>query len=197
MNESPPRNPFAAGRIRPGALPYLFPPGETLDALLARLEAQQGWGEIVGPHGSGKSTLLAMLAAALEQRAAQVTAIELHDGQRDLPSDALRQATAPGAYLFVDGYEQLGWLARRRLLRWCRRHGMGLVVTTHKSQGLPRLFETATSVELALQIADRLDAGRAASIGDAEIAESFARHQGNLREVLFDLYDRYEQQHGA
>ncbi len=54
----PAENPFCTRRIRPGALPYFFPPGASIETILQRFQDFAGWGEIVGPHGSGKSTLL-------------------------------------------------------------------------------------------------------------------------------------------
>ena len=57
VSERPPalptENPFSSRHVRPGATSYRFPPGESVEAILARLEEQQWRGEIVGPHGSG------------------------------------------------------------------------------------------------------------------------------------------------
>ncbi len=59
-------NPFSTCRTRPGAIPYVFPPGQSAAALIERMR-ESGWrGQIVGPHGSGKSALLATLAPAIE-----------------------------------------------------------------------------------------------------------------------------------
>jgi hypothetical protein len=44
----------------------------------------------------------------------------------------------------------------------------------------------------ACRIVERLQQGTAAVIGPADVATAFARRGGNLREVLFDLYDLYE-----
>ncbi len=58
-------NPFSTRFVRPGALAYRFPPGESAATLVERLAAS-GWrGQIVGPHGSGKSTLVAALGETL------------------------------------------------------------------------------------------------------------------------------------
>ena len=210
-------NPFTAARLRPGTIPYLFPPGEDLSSLVARLVANRGRGEIVGPHGSGKSTLLAMLAAELSARGQQIVLIELRDGQRRLPRDwqpSVEQSTMPrpesstsrvcdstagesrlpATLIFVDGFEQLGWLARWQLRRRCWQAGWGLVVTSHAPAGWPTLATTRVDLATAQAVVNRLTAGTSGQPSAAEVADAFARCGGNLREMLFDLYDRYEAQ---
>jgi hypothetical protein len=107
----------------------------------------------------------------------------------------IRSATPSPAsprVLLVDGFDQLSrswqWLIRMQATR----RGCGLVVTSHATLRLPVLAATSTSPELALQIASRLAGSGFAKTHEADIRSSFARHNGNLREVLFDLYDRYE-----
>jgi len=156
---------------------------------------QNGWeGQIVGPHGSGKSVLAAALIDALVQSGRQAVLVELHDGQRRLPKDLPRMSELDrGTVLIVDGYEQLGFWGRFLLRRSCCRRRLPLVVTSHASVGFPDLFRTAISLRLAQQIVEELLGDRAVRVTSAEVSERFARHQGNLREVLFDLYDLYEQ----
>lgn len=187
-------NPFSTRHVRPGAIAYRFPPGKSAAGLVERLR-QNGWeGQIVGPHGSGKSALVAALITAVEQTGRQTILIELHDGQRRLPVHLRRiSGLAHGAVIIVDGYEQLAWLRRVALRRFCRRRGLGLVVTVHASAGLPDLFRTTTSLALARQIVDRLLPVDSSPIGPQEVNDRFTLHQGDMREVLFDLYDLYEQ----
>jgi hypothetical protein len=194
-------NPFCTRRIRPGAICYLFPPGQDTETLLERLRTS-GWrGEIVGPHGSGKSALLATLIPALERAGQRVILVELHDGQRRLPAKSMEQffgrhesppPSSPGI-LVVDGYEQLTrwrrWLLRRR----CRRHGRGLIVTAHASVELPLLWQTSVTPELAERIVAQLTVGLTPSVAASELSECLARHHGDMRETLFSLYDRYEE----
>jgi hypothetical protein len=187
-------NPFCTARVRPGAIPFAFPTGQTAAALVARLGAQ-GWrGQIIGPHGSGKSTLVASLILELARHGRRPFLVELHDGQRRLPVDLRR---VPGldstAVVIVDGYEQLAFLPRLRLRWFCRRQGLGLLVTSHTSVGLPELYATSTTAGQACELAAHLLGPEAALIRPEEVAERFARHEGDLREVLFDLYDLYEQ----
>ena len=95
----------------------------------------------------------------------------------------------------VDGYEQLGWLQRTWLKWQCRRHGAGLLVTAHDDLGLPPLWQTETNAELTQRVVARLLGEREAGWLSADQVERlFATHRGNLREVLFALYDLYEQQ---
>ena len=94
----------------------------------------------------------------------------------------------------VDGYEQLSWLQRSWLKWQCRRHGAGLLVTAHDGLGLPPLWQTDTSPELARRVVARLlvehDAGW---LSTDQVERLFVTCQGNLREFLFGLYDLYEQ----
>jgi hypothetical protein len=186
-------NPFSARRVRPGAVPYRFPAGRHAGDLIERLR-NNGWrGQIVGPHGSGKSALVAALIPAIEQAGRPAVLIELHDGQRRLPVDLRRMpGLTQGTVVIVDGYEQLGRWRRILLGRFCRRQGLGLVVTTHASVGLPDLFRTTTSLTLARQLVERLLPEGPSPIRPEEVDRHFASHQGNLREVFFDLYDLYE-----
>lgn len=185
-------NPFSAGKTRPGAVPFRFPVGQSAAAIVARL-AENAWrGEIVGPHGSGKSTLLAALVPALEEAGREPLLIALHDGERALPKNVLPRRPRAATQVIVDGYEQLGALARWRLRRRCRRHGCGLLVTAHESVGLPTIAVTATTAELARELARHLG-GPTLNLRDEEIDACFARHGGNLRETLFALYDLYEE----
>ena len=211
----PAGNPFAASRLRPGQIPYLFPPGDDLPALVARLEQFGGQGQIVGPHGSGKSTLLAMLAATLGAAGHRVALVELHDGQRHLPAGwapesiasqnhvdespttrvhdiAAHQSRLPATLIFVDGYEQLGWLARWRLKQRCRRAAWGLVVTSHEPVGWPTLAVTRVDLDVANAVVAALARGFPLQPSEADVAAAYARCSGNLREMLFDLYDRYD-----
>ncbi len=187
-------NPFCSRRIRPGAMPYLFPPGQSAQDLVAVLRRADWWGEIIGPHGSGKSALLAACTAVLDQAGRPTRLVALHDGQRRLPPGLTDdRQLAPSTVVMVDGYEQLSWWSRWRLKGRCRRGGLGLLVTAHRTVGLPRIAQTAPSLELAERIVAQLTADRRPPVDSGSIRECYARHRGNLREVLFDLYDLTEQ----
>jgi energy-coupling factor transporter ATP-binding protein EcfA2 len=100
----------------------------------------------------------------------------------------------PITQIVVDGYEQLRWL-QRTVLKWqCRRRGAGLLVTAHDDLGLPPLWKTETSAELTQRVVAGLLGERGAGwVIEDQVERLFATHRGNLREVLFALYDLYEQ----
>ena len=181
-------NPFNSSRIRPGAMPFLFPPNQNAETLVELLERNHWWGEIVGPHGSGKSSLLASLIPMIKRAGRPVVLVELHDGQRRLPMrfDARLQSHA---VVIVDGYEQLSRWNRFWLKRRCRRRNLGLLATSHVSVGLPEIYRTAVTPESAGRVVNLLLDGRTPPFGEAELSDCLSRHAGNLREALFELYD--------
>jgi hypothetical protein len=186
-------NPFSTRHVRPGAIDYHFPAGQDADRLVERLRGN-GWrGQIVGPHGSGKSALVATIKKSLERAGQPTLLIELHDRQRRLPVSSGRlRNLARGTVVIVDGYEQLASWRRFVLKRFCRRQGLGLLVTAHRSMGLPDLTRTTTSVALAGRLVAQLLSQHPSMVAPEEIHHRFHRHRGNLREVLFDLYDLFE-----
>lgn len=192
--ESLPRgNPFATRFTRPGCVKFLFPPGLDGSALVERLRGQGWWGQIVGPHGSGKSTLLATLAELLPTAGRNVLLVELHDGQRRLPADVARQPRfTRDTQLLIDGYEQLSRWQRLLIQRRCRLAGCGLLVTSHVSVGMADLFCTRPDLATAGELVKYLLGRQQALISPAEIERSFHAQRGNLREMLFDLYDLFE-----
>jgi hypothetical protein len=197
VNESNPptvfRNPFCTRRVRPGAIPFIFPSGQNAEMLVDRLRQADWWGEIIGPHGSGKSTLLAALIPLIERAGPRTVLVALHDGQRQLPLDLYRDCRiCSPVVLVVDGYEQLSRWSRWRLKRFCHRHRMGLLVTAHDSVGVPTLYRTATTLGLAEQIVVELLGGREPPFTPDEVSQCLARHGGDMRETLFDLYDFFE-----
>jgi hypothetical protein len=187
-------NPFATCWTRPGVLPFRFADGQDAEQLIATLAAHDWRGAIVGPHGSGKSTLLETLKPALAAYGLLIPSISLHAGQRRLPHAFIAEARSGKrkTLLVIDGYEQLGWLERLRIARCCRRGRHGLRVTTHTRTRLPTLIELAPSELLVSQLVNELCAAAPAQIPRADIAASHACHDSNVREIFFDLYDRYE-----
>ena len=174
-------NPFAVDRVL--AVRYK-PQGCTWDELLARLKSLRYRAAIVGPHGTGKTTLLEDLAPRLRSRGFLTTFVRLDSTEPRLGPNQWEQVDAAGAghVLLLDGAEQLSlpqWLR----LRFRARRAGGLVITTHRPGRLPTLLRTSTSPALLSQILDELGI-------PFDAAELFARHRGNLRNALWDLYDR-------
>ena len=161
---------------------------------MGQLRAQQWWGQIIGPHGSGKSTLLETLAEHLASEGRQVERFTLHAGQRRLPIEAAAAARWDAStQVLVDGYEQLSWPNRSGLRRLCRRRQSGLVVTAHRPVGLGGLFCTEVSLPTAQRIVAGLLPAGSTVVSEADVADCFDHYLGNMREVLFALYDLYEQ----
>jgi energy-coupling factor transporter ATP-binding protein EcfA2 len=193
---APPRfarsNPFSTRFVRPGAIPYLFEANASAEQLVETLRAAEWRGQVVGPHGSGKSTLLKQLAEALAAAGRTVWTVALHDNTHRLPHGWARAVQAAGANLIViDGYEQLSRVARGSVRWHCRRHGWGLLVTAHADVGLATVHVTSSRLETAQTIAADLQQGCEARVLPEEVAECFAAANGEVRETLFLLYDRW------
>ncbi len=187
-------NPFSSSRIRPGAVEFLFGPGESLDDCLSLLEQKSWWGQVRGPHGSGKSTLLAALLPRLEKAGRRVKSFTLRQGQRRLPiTGPASLARDTRTQVVIDGWEQLSWWSRWRLSRLCRQRGWGLLATTHCDLGLPDVYVTRPTAELAQRIAAQLLEGWPDVISSQDVERCFAARPGDLRETLFTLYDVFEE----
>jgi hypothetical protein len=187
-------NPFATCWTRLGALPFRFNNGHCLEELVSKLAAHQWHGSIIGPHGSGKSTLLDTLKPAIATADRSIQTISLRDGQRRLPRDFFAShASGANTVIIIDGYEQLGWLARVHVSLRCFVTGAGLLVTSHKPTRIPALIHLAPDRQLIEQLVDDLCAEVSTTITRADIAASHACHGSNVREILFDLYDRHEE----
>ena len=192
-NRFPERNPFSTRAVRPGALTYHLPNSLSPEDLVSQLRSNHWWGEILGPHGSGKSTLAHTLLPLLRAAGRNIRQFTLHQDEKRVPvSGADLKSWDAETQVIVDGYEQLGGWSRTILKRVCRRQRAGLLVTVHESVGLPLLFCTSVSLELAQQLVKELSASCPPLITADDVVESYRRHQGNLREVFFELYDLYE-----
>ncbi|MGE0606598.1 MAG: hypothetical protein AB7O62_05680 [Pirellulales bacterium] len=191
-------NPFSTRHTRPGALPYLFEQGASAESLLDQLQRQHWRGQIVGPHGAGKSTLLAALQGALASAGLDAPLVVLRDGgaSQDELWRMLKQPSVAGSpavnLVLLDGAEQLTWLARQWLFWRCRRQGRGLLVTSHRDLGLPTLMEIHPRVATAQRVVNQLLAGQSSPISPDDVSAAFQRQQGDMREMLFALYDQFE-----
>lgn len=184
-------NPFSTRFIRPGAIPYLFEEGESTASVIERLRSHDWGGQIIGPHGSGKSTLLAALVPALAAAGRAVISLALHQGERRLPPFDREQLTA-SAQLIIDGYEQLSWWSRWRVRSLCRRASAGLLVTAHADAGLPMIYQTQPSEAVAQRVVESLLPSEGAAIEAEDIRRAYLAAGGNLREMLFRLFDVHQ-----
>lgn len=105
----------------------------------------------------------------------------------------------PRALLFVDGAELLGRAAWWSLRLQCRWQCLGLLATTHRPSGLPTLYRTQVSAELAQCVAARVLAASPHTprlVEAAEAMQALEATRGDMREALFRLYDLYETRWG-
>jgi hypothetical protein len=130
---------------------------------------------------------------ALEAAGRVAVLFTLRDDQTRLPV-SLRQLDQHGArsMVVVDGYEQLGRLSRWRLIGHCRRRGYGLLVTAHGNSGLPVIFRTEPDLATIERIVERSLPPHGGRICRADLQRAWRRHGGNVREILFELYDLFE-----
>jgi energy-coupling factor transporter ATP-binding protein EcfA2 len=192
----PPRpasNPFATRHTQPGSLPPLDADGKPLDLalLVARLQRLPSrTGAIVGPHGSGKTNLLVHLARLLAETGGCIGPLRARSCRDVAGIMRAILAAPPGTITCIDSWEQLGWPGRlvvRASAAWRR---VGLVVTSHCETELPTLIECHTSRTLLERLVERLPG--AGGMSQSDIDDAFARHGGNLRDSLAELYDRFE-----
>lgn len=148
-----------------------------------RLAAHGGRGAIVGPEGHGKTTLLLGLLGRRKDAGGRAVFLKMEAGQRRL-SDSQREQAAACDWIFLDSSEQLGWTGWRELIRLTK-PAHGLVVTSHRPCRLPTVFTCHTSPALLAELLRELRAET------PDAAEMWARHRGNIREALRELYDRF------
>jgi hypothetical protein len=180
-------NPFRSERV----LSLRYRLGGNWDALLARFERLGRRAAVVGPHGSGKTTLLEDLAPRLREAGFTTRPLRLDtETPRFEPGflDRFFASLGPRDLILFDGAEQLGALAWHRFERRARA-AAGLLVTQHRPGRLPTLVETSTTPELLETLVAQI-LGDAAELRPT-LPALFERHQGNLRDALRELYDRY------
>lgn len=176
-------NPFATCWTRPGALPFMDCDQVNQTELLSRF-AEVGCGQILGPHGSGKTTLLKSIGRQLAREGVNVVQWDLESGE---PA-SLARLTCQQNVLFIDGYELLSLAAKIRL----RLSGMRWIATTHRRLGAPLLATVTPSLGLAQELFAILTNRISTEVQLPALTASYHCHDGNLREVWFDLYDLHE-----
>ncbi len=177
-------NPLATHRV----LTIRYRPLDcTWEQMMDRLAGMSYRAAIVGPKGSGKTTLIEDLSTRLAARGLAPRLIHLTAEHHQIGSSMLH-GDAPNRIILIDGAEQLSWM-RWRWLRLQTRTAPGLIITTHRPGRLPTLIHTSTTTQLLATIAGEL-------LGDdlpppPRIDQLFARHRGNLRDALRELYDDF------
>ena len=181
-------NPFASHRIE--ALAYRFPADEDWEKLLARLQAVNWRGAIIGAHGSGKTTVLTQLEPLLITRGFQPRRVTLRapdqPAERQQALASISTMKAPD-FLILDGAEMLTtrqWLSLQSGAAACA----GCLITQHRTGRLPTVLHCEGTPMLLEELVQELCD---ASLPDGEASRLFARHHGNLRECFAELYDRW------
>lgn len=190
-------NPFASCRVE--SLRYRFP-GFDFDQQVSRL-AEMGWrAEILGPHGTGKTTLLIelhrYLTSSWPDRACRFWFVPREATNQRAQWLRLCEECSADEILLIDGIERLSWLRRAQLvgrlpisLARGSRFPSSIVITTHRSMGLPLWIRSQTTKALLNELLLELNPQ-----ADREMMQQaeriFTTHQGNIREVFWQLYDR-------
>jgi len=163
--------------------------------------------QIIGCHGTGKTTFLIGFIKFLERQDHIVNHFTLNDRQRFLTrgfweyhnylmSQSKYGELKKPPIAVIDGYEQLSLDQKMWLRMACRKGRCGLLISTHSpAWRIPVLLHTKPTYKTLQHVIKHLFS----EIPDIEPPDEslcrslFEQHHGNIRNVLFDLYDHYEQ----
>lgn len=179
-------NPFSTKFIRPGAIAYQCVPGKSIAYYADCFLSNGRRGQVVGPHGTGKSTFVIAFQKELAARGLDVHLVTLHSFDKSELDRLLMLQT--GSILILDGFEQLPFWRRFKIIHSTLWRHIGLLTTSHVSLGLPTLLETRADLETAQNLVRTLTG----SEPPENLEALLTKHNGNLREVFFELYDVYE-----
>ena len=184
-------NPFAVERVH--AIRYR-PLHTTFAEILTRLEELNYRAALVGPDGSGKTTLLEDLQQTLAEKGIGTRMVFVNDTS-PLSEPACRQLlsqTTRDEILLLDGADLISRSCWSLIKRHTITHAHGLIITSHRPGLLPTLIECTTTPSLLKDIAHDLQPPDH-PIPSECLDTLFHHHQGNIRNCLRDLYDRYAQ----
>jgi hypothetical protein len=180
-------NPFAVERIQ--TIRYR-PLHTTFEQMFSRLRELNYRAAIIGPEGSGKTTLLEDLQPLLERKGLRTRLVFVNDTS-GFDSPACRRLLSEltqDTLLLLDGADLIRRWDWSLLKRHTITHAYGLVITSHRRGLLPTLIECSTTPALLKDIInDLLPQGRPIAMDFLDCL--YARHQGNLRDCLRELYD--------
>ena len=203
-------NPFSSCFLKPGANRYLFNPQDHADSvegyseqrvlkLVAELLSSRAKRFcIVGPHGTGKSTLMVQIMNSGQVARVPHARVQLSSEDRNTAEMWRLQKQIDRGVFAVDGYEQLSWFCKLKLVLATWRSGQRLIVTAHEPPlGFRVIHQTSRTEATDAHIVHSLlrdSSGKANEL----LASSFwrasrQRHGQNLRESLFDAYDWFEE----
>lgn len=139
-------------------------------------------GEIVGHHGCGKTTLFLELLTLARAQGEIATVCTFRRESGLIQQDCSLRLSEPELCHFIDGADLMS-AASRALIRNLR-----VLCTSHYSLGLPEIYRCTTTPELLRSLIESLTS---VDVGAASAAKLFQRHGGNLRDVFWELYDRW------
>mgnify|MGYP003952750013 CR=1 FL=1 len=192
-------NPFETLWTKPGQMTFLPNGFTSISDLAAQIVKETPRCEILGEHGVGKSSLLRALQSHLEQQSISNHLVyACGEFPRDGPPlkfSTVKLLLRQSDVLFVDGFEQLSWWTRRRIIRYSEKHAHSLVVTCHQTQRLPCLVHLAATETLVLRLVLSLQQAQQVDevVSASDVRELYQRFGNNVRELLFACYDLYEQ----
>lgn len=181
-------NPFRTERVE--CVAYRLE-ATTWEEIFARLDLLDGRAAVVAPHGHGKTTFLEAIDREWRERGLRTHFIRLNEERRGLTRrelESLRKSILPGDAVIADGAEQLNWLAWRRFRRAAAEAAF-LVISTHAEERLPTLYECRVSPSTLQWLVTEITEGEE-KLDDTDAEALFAKHGGNLRDAVRDLYDR-------
>lgn len=178
-------NPFRSEQV--DALEYRLQNTNWFD-LLGHLKKLRYRAAIVGPHGHGKTTLLDALEPRLQECGWSTHRLRLNTSCRHLSPQEWRTVSTldTSDILLLDGFEQLGLLQQKKIMKLTQRAG-GLVVTSHHARFLPTLYQCRTSPQLLRNLIEELEPK--CPLNQTAVNALFQRHKGNVRNALRELYD--------
>lgn len=191
-------NPFRSSQLE--QLRFRFD-NDSWPDLRSRLKSANHRAAIVGPHGTGKTTLLLELRDLLIKEGRELVHLQLSDDLPRFDSKQLaefRNRLNPNHVILVDSCERLSWIGWRRFKSATANAG-GLIITAHNHGRLPTLLETRPSVDLLDDLVkDLLGLPQATQATQAGLIPALlARHSGNIREALRELYDLHATNGGS
>ena len=202
-------NPFSTCRTAPERVAYL---GVAEEKLTEWVEFWQHHrlAQVVGPHGVGKTTLAVglseRLCTQLRQRGLAGLAIVRKTlrprrrswGQVEVVLHSIRKAGVNHGPLskiqLLDGLEHLSLLHQSAILRHLRRRGDYILITAHRPlPNIPILTKLSPNVEQLIRVVDQLAPDWLENHQHkAQLVEIYRKSEGNIRECLMTLYDRWE-----
>jgi hypothetical protein len=191
-------NPFETRWTKPGQMTFLPNGFTSISELTAQIVKDTPRCEILGEHGVGKSSLLRALQSDLDQ---QSISNHLAYACGEFPHDnpplkfaAIKLLLRESDVLFVDGFEQLSWWTRRRIISYSVKHDHSLIIACHQTQRLPCLVHLAAAETLVLKLVLSLQQAQQADevVAASDVREFYQRFGNNVRELLFACYDLYE-----